>query len=152
MKRVCILCLVGVAAAALGQTYQERAVAAVLMAEAWSEGLRGMTAVGEVIHQRAKEQGRTPLQVVAARRGRVRAFSCLNGKTLDGLIRRYSPEPDFQGALQIAHTVCCEPHRLPGLTRSANHFTRKTERPYWAAGQEPVAIIGRHAFYRLKPR
>jgi N-acetylmuramoyl-L-alanine amidase len=143
-----LLCLLPLTAPA--QTYQEEAVAAVLMGEAWSEGTRGMTAVAEVIHQRAAEKGRTPLQVVAFHRGPVHAFSCLNGTTLDRLIRKFSPEPDFQQALQLAETVCHEPDRLPGLTRAANHYTRATERPAWAAGKHPVAIIGRHAFYRLK--
>jgi len=36
-----------------------------------------------------------------------------------------------------------------GLAKSANHFTCATEHPYWAKGRRPVAIIGRHAFYRL---
>ena len=150
MKWWLTFCLAGTHLAALGQTYEEKAVAAVLMGEAWSEGGQGMTAVAEVIHQRALEKGRTPLQVVAARRGRVHAFSCLNGTTLDRLIEKFGSVPDFSHALELAQTVCEAPARLPGLARSANHFTRATERPYWAAGQRPVAIIGQHAFYWLK--
>ena len=132
-----------------GQTYEERAVAAILMAEAWSEGVRGMTAVAEVIHQRAEEKDQTPLQVVAARRGRIHAFSCLNGTTLSGLIRKFEDAPDFQDALHIAHMACQTPGRLPDITNSANHYTRRSEHPYWAKGKKPVAVIGHHAFYKL---
>jgi len=132
------------------QTYQEKAIAAVLMGEAWSEGVQGMSAVAEVIHQRALEKGWTPLHVVTAHRGRIHAFSCLNGTSLDHLIQKFSAQPDYRRALQLAKTVCCDPNRLPGLTRSANHYTRATERPAWAAGRQPVIVIGRHAFYRLK--
>ena len=41
MKWLLTFCLCGVVFRALGQTYQEHAVAAVLMGEAWSEGVRG---------------------------------------------------------------------------------------------------------------
>jgi spore germination cell wall hydrolase CwlJ-like protein len=150
MKWFLTFCLCGLPLAAPTQTYQEKAVAAVLMGEAWSEGAKGMAAVAEVIHQRAMEKGRTPLQVVAAYRGRIHAFSCINGTSLDRLIRKFSREPDYQQALRLAETVCQFPDRLPGVAMSANHYTRVTERPVWAKGKRPVAVIGRHAFYRLK--
>lgn len=150
MKWLLALCLGGLGWAAPGQTYEEKAVAAVLMGEAWSEGVRGMTAIAEVIHQRAREKGRTPLQIVAARRGKLHAFSCVNGTTLDQLIRRFRPETAYSTAIQLAQMVCQTPAQLPGLAKSANHFTRATELPYWAKGERPVAVIGRHAFYRLK--
>jgi spore germination cell wall hydrolase CwlJ-like protein len=88
--------------------------------------------------------------VVAAHRGRIHAFSCVNGTSLDRLIRKFSREPDFKEALQIAQMVCQAPDRLPDLVGSANHYTRTTERPYWAKGKRPVAVIGQQAFYRLK--
>ena len=134
-----------------GQTYQQQAVAAVLMGEAWSEGAQGMTAVAEVIHQRAVEKQWTPLRVVAAARGKVHAFSCVNGTTIDRLIQKFSQEPSYQLALQIAQTTCLDPPAgSPGMTKFATHYTLATERPYWARDQRPVAIIGRHAFYKLK--
>ena len=143
-----LLCCASLLAAA--QTHEERAVAAILMAEAWSEGVMGMTAVAEVIHQRVIEKKKTPLEVISARRGRYHAFSCLNGSSLSVLIEKFQHQPDYTKALQIAQTLCRTPAELPGLTNSANHFTRKTERPYWARGIEPVAVIGQHAFYRLE--
>ena len=149
MKRLLTFLLCSLPLAVLGQTYEEEAVAAVLMGEAWSEGMRGMTAVADVIHQRAVEKGWTPLRVVAAHRGRVHAFSCVNGTSLDRLIEKFSPEPDFRAALQLARLVCQAPDRLPCLVGPANHYTRATERPYWARGRQPVALIGQQAFYRL---
>ena len=145
-----LIALCSFALACRGQTYEEEAVAAVLMAEAWSEGVQGMTAVAEVIHQRAKEKSRTPLQVVTAHRGRIHAFSSLNGTTVDRLISRFKTEADYQKALQIAKTTCETPDQLPGLTKAANHYSRAEEQPYWAKGHQPVAVIGRHAFYKLK--
>ena len=119
----------------MGQTYEEQAVAAVLMGEAWSEGVQGMTAVAEVIHQRAKDKGWTPLQVVTSHRGRTHAFSCLNGKTIEQLISKFKSEREYKEALQIAQTVCQNPAQLPGLTKAADHFSRADEQPYWAKGQ-----------------
>ena len=150
MKEFLAFLLCGLPLAASGQTYEEQAVAAVLMGEAWSEGTPGMIAVADVIRQRAMEKDRTPLQVVEFHRGRVHAFSCLNGTTLDRLIGKFQAEPDFQRALQLAQMLCRTPARLPDLTGPANHYTRATERPFWAEGRQPVAIIGRHAFYRLR--
>jgi N-acetylmuramoyl-L-alanine amidase len=149
MKWLLAFCLWGLPWTVPGATYEERGVAAVLMGEAWSEGAQGMTAVAEVIHQRSVEKARAPLQIISANRGQIHAFSCLNGTTLDRLILKFSPEPDYQKALQIAQTTCQTPAGLPGLTRFATHYTRVTERPYWARGHRPVAIVGQHAFYRL---
>ena len=150
MKWLLTFCLCGGLFTARGQTYGEQAVAAVLMGEAWSEGIRGMTAVAEVIHKRAAEKDETPLQVVAMHRGRIHAFSCLNGATISQLIQKFSAKRAFLKALGIAEKVCEDPAHLPDLTNSANHYTRTTERPYWARGKRPVAVIGHHAFYKLK--
>jgi spore germination cell wall hydrolase CwlJ-like protein len=150
MKWLLSFCLYGLQLSALAQTYQEKAVAAVVMGEAWSEGAPGMTAVAEVIHQRAVEKRQSPLQIVSARLGQFHAFSCVNGTTIDRLIWKFSRESDYQQALQLAQLVCRTPPRLPGLARCANHFTRVSERPYWVKGLRPVAVIGHHAFYRLK--
>ena len=145
MKHILALCLLSVPLATRAATYEERGVAAVLMGEAWSDGIRGMTAVADVIHQRSLEKRETPLTVISQRH----AFSSLNGTTLDRLIAKFSLEPDFQKALQLAKLACESPQSLPDLTNSATHYTRSTERPYWARGHRPVAVVGRHAFYRL---
>lgn len=150
---LCLLVL-GLIAGHTGRTkrgdYQERAVAAVLMGEAWGEGSNGMLAVGEVIHERSVRLERSPLQVVTAGHRGVHAFSCLNGTSINALIRKFAPVPDYQVALRIARLVCRSPEQLPGITQGATHFVLATEQPYWAEGHEPVAIIGAHAFYRLR--
>lgn len=147
---VASICLCSMPLAAKAHTYQEKAVAAVLMGEAWSEGVRGMTAVADVIHQRAVEKHWTPLHVVSAHRGKVHAFSCVNGTSLNRLIRKFQDQPDYQRALEIATTLCQAPDKLPRLVRSANHYTLATERPWWARGKKPIVVLGRHAFYKLK--
>jgi len=134
---------------AVAQTYQEKVVAAVLMGEAWGEGERGMTAVAEVINQRSKDQGKTPLQVVTHRVGKVHAFSCLNGTNADKLVRKFQKEEAYQTALKVAHVACAMPEKLPGITRKATHFTRTSERPWWAKNQKAVVVIGNHSFYRM---
>lgn len=133
------------ACTACGQTYEERVVAAVLMGEAWNQGEHGMTAVGEVISQRVKQLGKTPAQVVVARK----QFSCLDYSTPAKLVARFHREPDFKVALRIAQQVCRAPESLPGITARATNYTRREERPVWARGKKPVVVIGDHAFYRL---
>lgn len=149
MKWLFALCLYAAVPAAFGVTYEERAVASVLMGEAWCDGTPGMTAVAEVIHTRSVEKKEAPLQIISTHRGRVHAFSCLNGTTMDKLIEKFSQQPDYAKALQLAEITCRAPARLPDLVGPATHYTRVSERPYWARGHRPVAIIGNHAFYRL---
>lgn len=135
---------------AAAQTYQERVVAAVLMGEAWGEGERGMIAVAEVINQRSKDQSKTPLQVVTFHVGKVHAFSCLNGTTPERLVGKFQKERVYQTALKIAHVACAAPETLPGLTKHATHFTRTTEKPWWARKHKAVAIVGNHSFYKME--
>lgn len=122
--------------------YTHQAVAAVLMAEAWNQGSNGMVAVLEVMHERAAPKKRTLLQEISV----PRAYTCLNRTSVEALIRRFSAYPDFQKALAVARIPAS---KLPGIARRANHFTRKDERPSWAKGRRPVAVIKDHAFYRL---
>lgn len=116
---------------------------------AWSEAVCGMTAVADVIHQRSAEKRSASLHVVSAHRGKVHAFSCVNGTTLNGLIRKFRGKADYQEALKIAEMVCRDPSRLPHLVKSANHFSLATEHPCWAKGKKPVTIISKHAFCKL---
>lgn len=133
----------------LTHSYQERAVAAVIMGEAWGQGKTGMVAVGEVICERSMRLGRTPYRVVTVGRKGVHAFSCLNGTTMDALIRKFSSKREYRVALEVARLVCREPERLPGVTRGATHFCLANQTPRWAEGERPVVVIGAHAFYRL---
>ena len=125
-------------------TYGQKVVAAVLLAEARGEGETGMVAVAEVIRRRADQKGISPLLVV-----KPGAFSSLNGKTHDQIVRQFENHPMFPQALRIARTLYNEPEKLRNITKGATHFTHKAETPYWAVNQTPVAVIGNHAFYRL---
>jgi spore germination cell wall hydrolase CwlJ-like protein len=131
-------------------SYQERAVAAVLMGEAWGEGKVGMLAVGEVVQERCVRLKKSPYQIVTTGRNGVHAFSCLNGTQIDALIRKFADKPEYKTALDVAALICRAPEQLPGLTHGATHFAVATSKPSWAKGKTPVAIIGAHAFYRLR--
>jgi len=58
MKWLLTLCLCDAVFRVRAQPYQEHAVAAVLMGEAWSEGVRGMATVADVIRIGPKEKSR----------------------------------------------------------------------------------------------
>ncbi len=78
------------------------------------------------------------------------AFSCLNGTTPDALARKFQREKQFQTALSVVRAVRRGQHPFAGITRSATHFTLAREGAPWAKGLQPVAVVGRHAFYRMK--
>ena len=124
-------------------TYGQRIVAAVLMGEARSEGESGMTAVAEVVHNRAVAHGRSPLEIVC-RKG---AFSCLNNKTPEQLYREHYRSPLFPAALRISKTVYNTPEQLPGITHGATFYDHKAAHPFWLNEVRLVAVLGEHAFY-----
>ena len=132
-----------------GQTFDEKVVAAVLLGEAEDQGRAGQLAVAEVIANRARIKRVSPLKVVTSRSGKVHAFSCLNGKTVDEIVNKYRKHRGYAYALHVATLVCRNPERLPQRTRGATHFTRKEETPDWAFGFTPVAVLQDHAFYRV---
>ncbi len=133
------------AAPAPAATYGQQVVAAVLMGEAWSEGAAGMTAVAEVIRNRADKLNLSPLAVVQ----QPYQFSCLNHTTPRALIRKYERFPAFAAALEIARMTYNDADRLPNYAKGATHFERADHIPNWAEGHHPVAIVGGLAFYRL---
>jgi len=129
-------------------TFDERLVAAVLMAEARGEGIVGMTAVGEVIANRARKRQMHPGAVVQE----AYQFSPLNRTKPRDLVLRYENMPLYREALRIAITVIQTPSKLPGLTMGADHFEDRTApTPSWARGRRPVAILGGHRFWLLSP-
>lgn len=132
------------AASVSAATYGQKVVAAVLLAEARGEGHQGMQAVAEVIRRRADARGVSMLAVI-----KPGAFSSLDGTSRDKLVQRFAEHPLFPEALEIARMAYNEPNKLRNITRGADHFTHRREKPYWAAGHQPVATIGDHAFYRL---
>jgi spore germination cell wall hydrolase CwlJ-like protein len=127
-------------------SFDERLIAAILMAEARGEGVVGMTAVGEVIANRARIRQMHPAQVV--RQGY--QFSPLNRTKPRELVSRYEKMPLYPDALRIANTVMQAPAELPGLTAGADHFEDiRAPIPRWARGRRPVAVVGGHRFWLL---
>ena len=108
-------------------SFDERLIAAVLMAEARGEGVVGMTAVGEVIANRASKRQMHPAQVVRE----AYQFSPLNRVKPHELVSRYEKMPLYAEALRIASTVIRAPI------------------PRWARGRKPVAVVGGQRFWLL---
>ena len=127
-------------------SFDERLIAAVLMAEARGEGTVGMTAVGEVIANRARKRQMPPGLVVRE----ACQFSPLNRVKPHKLVSRYEKMPLYGDALRIANTVIQAPSDLPGLTAGADHFEDiRAPIPRWARGRRPVAVVGGHRFWLL---
>jgi cell wall hydrolase len=143
----CVLRLVGLLTAPCGAaSFDERLIAAVLMAEARGEGVVGMTAVGEVIANRARKRQMPPGLVVQE----AHQFSPLNRAKPRELILRFEKMPLYPHALRIAKTVIQTPAALPGLAAGADHFEQiRAPVPRWARGRRPVAVVGGHRFWRL---
>jgi len=132
------------ATACRAATFEERVIAAVISAEAISEGPRGMRAVAEVISTRCAEKRLTPLAVVTRRKW----FTSLNNTTPMRLVQKWEVEPGYEQALGLAAMVCRSSGQLEGVANGATHFTRAGEGVYWTRHLKPVAVVGRLAFYR----
>ena len=137
------LLLVTARAAEMNSTYGQQVVAAVLMAEAWGEGEIGMTAVAEVIRNRADKASKSPLQIVL-KKGE---FSCLNDTTPAALCQKFYRMRMYQTALRIAKTCYNTPEKLPNVTKGATFFDETRNSPFWLCDVRPVTIIGNHTFY-----
>ena len=127
-------------------TYGQRIVAAVLMGEARGEGEIGMTAVVEVIRNRASEANRSPLAIVLTKG----EFSCLNDTTPEALYQRLCRMKTFPMALRIAKTCYNTPELLPNVTQGATFFHQTQSNPPWLTDVRPVTTIGNHRFYVQK--
>lgn len=129
-------------------------LARTLWGEARGEGARGMEAVACVILNRvrvAEDKGRywwgnNIIQVCQ----KPYQFSCWNRadpnfKQVQGVDEK---DIHFASALRIARRAALE--CLMDITNGATHYHADSiEKPYWAKGQDPRAVIGRHVFYRI---
>jgi N-acetylmuramoyl-L-alanine amidase len=135
-----------------GATYGQRMVAAVLVAEAGVDGTEGMTAVAEVIRNRADARGISPLAVVM-QPGQFTPVT--RAGSVDNLYFKHSRSKFYKEALRIAVIAYNTPEKLPGITKGATYFHVTNMPPYWANGLRPVATVGSHHFYaptgRQKP-
>jgi len=131
-------------AADVKSTYGQRVVAAVLMGEARGEGETGMTAVAEVIRNRANAAGKSPLEVVL-KKGQ---FSCLKDTTPEALHAKFNRMKTYPMALRIAKTCYNTPEQLSNVTKGATCFnSMQKSRPPWLGDVQPVTTIGNHRFY-----
>jgi N-acetylmuramoyl-L-alanine amidase len=124
---------------------RERALASVLIAEAGGEGKAGMEAVAEVILNRSEHTGKSIMRTVE----KPKAFSCLNGKSMRRLKSSARRHPRYKEALTIARTVMHHPNKLPRRLHGADHYARSDIHPAWAEGNEPVAVVGHHKFWKV---
>jgi len=123
---------------ASAQTRQE-VVAAVLIGEAGGEGSKGLEAVLEVIHERAKASHTSTYRVVTKRF----QFSCLNRISPKRLVQIARRHHRWSEAMNLAGLVKVQTN----WTRGANHYHAITINPGWP---NKVCEIGNHAFYRFQ--
>ena len=121
----------------------DHTVAITILAEAGNQSEAGQTAVMAVIAQRAIERGLTHKEVCLERK----QFSCWNGKSYSDL-EHLLDTPQAKHALWLeanSHLIDLD------VTKRANHYhaTWMQRRPYWARNEDPLYVIGDHAFYRL---
>ena len=115
--------------------------------EARSEGLAGMRAICAVILRRVQ----LPYfpNTISAVCLQPLQFSVWNkGDPNRAKMRKVTTaDPSFVAAMQ----ACTE--MLTGTTPSpvglADHYHSGKRKPRWATGRKPVAVLGRHSFYKL---
>lgn len=128
-------------------------LARTLWGEARGEGSAGMQAVACVILNRVRVVqdlgrywwGNNIIQVCQ----KPYQFSCWNRS--DPNFRKLQAVDDrdmyFATALRIARRSIAG--TIADITMGATHYHAAGITPYWARGEKPVAVIGRHIFYRL---
>ena len=129
---------------------EERALlAAVIIAEAGGEGVKGMEAVYEVIWQRAALAHSDYIKVIT----KPKQFSCLNGVKQADLIKRMSKHKHYEW---VRWSLLFHPpltvHTVPNgqekviRNRSDHYFAHEKAKPSWSNGKGKV--IGNHTFER----
>lgn len=128
-------------------------LARTLWGEARGEGVTGMQAVAGVILNRvriARERGgfwwgENVIQVCQ----KPYQFSCWNraDPNFQKLQDVDGRDLYFATALRIARRA--QAGSLEDSTNGATHYHAAQVAPYWARGETPVAVIGRHVFYRI---
>lgn len=124
-------------------------VARTLWGEARGEGRDGMIAVACVIRNRFTHPrwwGATPTAVCL----KPWQFSCwLEGDpNRSKMLAVTEGDRAFRFALEIADLLLAG--KLADVTNAADHYHAEGVSPVWASGQQAVARIGKHVFYRLE--
>jgi spore germination cell wall hydrolase CwlJ-like protein len=114
------------------------------MGEARGEGEIGMTAVAELIRDRANAASKSPLEIVH-KKGE---FSCLKDTAPEALHQKFCRMKTYPMALGIAKTCYNTPEQLPNVTKGATFVeSMKINRPPWLGDVQFVTPIGNHRFY-----
>jgi spore germination cell wall hydrolase CwlJ-like protein len=136
--------------------FRVRLIEAVLLAEARSEGPKGVRMVAEVIRNRARQQHTLPIYVVQ----KPKQFSCLNDMTGQELIERMGTEQIPSNVRNMAQR-CAYVLAFPeshgrafnelnfDYAHGATHYHAIGPKPKWAGGRKPVASYLNHIFYKL---
>lgn len=124
-------------------------LARTLWGEARGEGSIGMQAVACVILNRARAGGWWGGTVIAVCQ-KPYQFSCWNkdDPNYRKILSVDEKNMHFATAKRIARRAV--PGFLDDPTRGATHYHAAGASPYWAKGEKPVAVIGRHIFYRME--
>jgi N-acetylmuramoyl-L-alanine amidase len=118
-------------------------IALTLLGEARGEGIEGMAGVASVIQTRAIERNQTPTQVCLA----PKQFSFWNDKVTESQKRKLLANPQAKNAIHLAKLVAQK--KMPDVVQGANHYHTFQVSPKWSKGEQVVAIIRNHKFYRL---
>lgn len=128
-------------------------LARTIFGEARGESMAGMEAVACVVLNRAR---------ISEAKGRYwwgngiigvcqkpYQFSCWNRNdpSYQRLINVREDNIHFATCLRIARRAVIG--ALKDVTKGATHYHADYVDPYWARGEEPVTIIGKHLFYKL---
>ena len=118
-------------------------IALTILGEARGEGFEGMAGVASVIQTRAIERKQTASQVCLA----PKQFSFWNGGVSEAKKQELLKNPQAQNALRLAKLVAEK--RMPDVVNGANHYHTFQVSPKWSRGEQTVAVIKNHKFYRL---
>lgn len=131
----------------------ETALALTQLGEARSEGIEGMTAVGNTVMNRVRKKtwyGLTPLEVClkhSRTHKPVYQYSCWNigDPNRDYMVDLPSSDPLYFQSLKIATNLIN--NLLKDNTNGATHYYSGNEVPFWALGKMPCKTIGKLIFF-----
>ena len=118
-------------------------IALTLLGEARGEGFEGMAGVASVIQARAIERKQTASQVCLS----PKQFSFWNDGVSEAKKQQLLKNPQAQNAIRLAKLVAEK--RMPDVVNGANHYHTFQVYPKWSKGEQTVAVIKNHKFYRL---
>ena len=118
-------------------------IALTILGEARGEGFEGMAGVASVIQTRTIERKQTATQVCLA----PKQFSFWNDGVSEVRKQQLLKNPQAINALRLAKLVAEK--RMPDVVNGANHYHTFQVSPKWSKGEQVVATIRNHKFYRL---